>query len=554
MPVGSQFVPTFTTIIQIDFTPIIIPLPLVLDAFILVQSRFRLIWVARSAVSVCTNAFFGTLNLAWSSYNSFYILDISRSYFSEQCYSSRTIQGRYKSDYFIRSGSIFVCCRISTTRFNDEVAKFLWVQFIQSFQASGPAPEMQISAKGFRGFLQSLVALPCRNNAIKTPRVQWIVGPQSTATYNGVDNFALIDCFIFGNLGAPGFRQQLGVALQGFGGTLTVTGNEFSQVGWGILELGNGGSFSSNGAYSDVLFDSNYIHDCYGGVNFRCNSTFPCATVTITNNVWRDISNTITDEAWPLKGFEAFNVKSLTVSNNVFDNIDRGAIGHGGAAKGMAFEAFGIETIGITNNTIRNTAQGFSIRSGPTFGTFPCPSGAINDNFFEQVAFTMLNVSCNSVQGGGSINVGRNAWDPDRGSGPQAGDIVFASAAIQASVEATLFPWRATLDRAALNDGLARNCSSDCGSGRCDFLLTTCYCTNGGTPPSCLASQTAPSSQNTLDPNGQSLSANPAFAIAMIVVLAVVIVGAIAFTIFQVRRYRNRTALAQRGQTYGSGK
>jgi hypothetical protein len=384
--------------------------------------------------------------------------------------------------------------------------------------------------------------------------VEWIIGPKSTATYFGVDNFALIECYIFGNLGAPGYRQQLGVALQGFGGTLTVTGNEFGQVGWGVLELGNGGSFSSNGAYSTVVFDRNIIHDCYGGVNFRCNSTYPCTSVTISNNEWRDISNTITDQAWPLKGFEAFNVKSLTVTNNVFSNIDRGAVGHGGSSKGMAFEAFAIETVAISNNSISNTAQGFSIRSGPTFGAFPCPSGAINDNFFEQVAFAMLNVSCDAIQGGGSIDIGRNAWDPDRGSGPQAGDIVFASPTIKAGTEASLFPWRATLDREAVNGGLARNCSADCGFGKCDFLQGTCYCSNGAAPPACSLSETAPTSQNTLDPNGQSLSSNPAFAIALIVVLAVVIVGAAIFTVFQVRRYRNRKALAQGGQTYGTGK
>ena len=104
---------------------------------------------------------------------------------------------------------------------------------------------------------------------------------------------------------------------------------------------------------------------------------------------------------------------------------------------GMAFECFGVSEVTVTDNVISNTAQGFFLRSGPTFGTYPCPSGSLTGNYFTQVAFAMLNVSCSSVANGGSISIAQNAWDPRSGSGPQPGDIVFASSTIQANTEAT---------------------------------------------------------------------------------------------------------------------
>lgn len=89
------------------------------------------------------------------------------------------------------------------------------------------------------------------------------------------------------------------------------------------MDTGSGSTYSSAGIFTHIQFEHNYVHECYGGTNFRCNSDSYCS-LTIYNNTWEDISSTYSDTQWPLKGFEAFHVATINVTANHFRRIDRG--------------------------------------------------------------------------------------------------------------------------------------------------------------------------------------------------------------------------------------
>jgi hypothetical protein len=203
----------------------------------------------------------------------------------------------------------------------------------------------------------------------------------------------------------------------------------------------------------------------------------------------------------------------------------------------MALETFNLDNFEATGNLVEDTAQGFSIRCPRENLGCQGPSLTITGNTFRQVTFYMLNVSSQSIRDN-RADISGNAWDPDpSGSGPQPGDLVIQNPLVQNLVASTAFPW---LTGSTLGDGLAKNCSNDCGAGECDYVLGVCYCPNRATNPPLCTSLTPTVAANAPDQSlvsGQDLGLNNGFAIALIVVLSLIIVVAVAVVFLLAVRY-----------------
>ncbi len=59
--------------------------------------------------------------------------------------------------------------------------------------------------------------------------------------------------------------------------------------------------YSSPGVFDIVTIENNYIHGCYGAMRLLGNANSRTKLVSIKNNTWDTITNTISSQVWPLQ-------------------------------------------------------------------------------------------------------------------------------------------------------------------------------------------------------------------------------------------------------------
>ncbi|MBN1693304.1 MAG: right-handed parallel beta-helix repeat-containing protein, partial [Dehalococcoidales bacterium] len=160
----------------------------------------------------------------------------------------------------------------------------------------------------------------------------------------------------------------------------------------------------------DIVFNNNYIHDCYGSISFRGDPDQYTNSVTVIGNVFDDYLESASSQAWA--AIEVNIAESLVMHDNSINGVPE--VYWGG--EGQALQIWGINTIDIHDNSFTNCYQGiwvFGGESGGIYGgPYAIPSGAIYNNTI--VGHTDYAIAVESTATGGPLNAARNWWgSPD---------------------------------------------------------------------------------------------------------------------------------------------
>jgi parallel beta-helix repeat protein len=159
-------------------------------------------------------------------------------------------------------------------------------------------------------------------------------------------------------------------------------------------------------ALGDVVFNDNWIHDCYGSISFRGKPDEYTKSVTVVGNLFEDYPESALSQAWA--AIEVNIAESLVVHDNSIDGVPE--VSWGG--EGQALQIWGIDTIDIHDNSFTNCYQGIWVFGGESDGIYggpyPVPSGAIYNNTI--VGNTDYGIAVENTATGGPLDATKNWW------------------------------------------------------------------------------------------------------------------------------------------------
>ena len=215
-----------------------------------------------------------------------------------------------------------------------------------------------------------------------------------------------------------------GFASGTFAGDLTVQKSEFKNIwGWALFESNSGGVPSE--ALTNVNFSKNYIHDSKGAVAIRGLPGTPTTMVTVHDNVWERINDSLGSATGAWAAIEVNRAMKVSIIGNDISGVQENSWG-----EGQALQLWAIGDLNVHHNELLDNHQGIWLVYGNSkFG--PAPTGKIHSN---SIAGNTLNagsfgLNYQQVESvySGTVNAECNWWgaaDGPSGDGPGSGDTV----------------------------------------------------------------------------------------------------------------------------------
>ena len=196
-------------------------------------------------------------------------------------------------------------------------------------------------------------------------------------------------------------------------GDWTWEGNEIKGFrSWFLID--NTHSVAPSGvtnALGDVVFNDNWIHDCYGSIAFRGKLGEKTNSVVVSGNTFEDYPSHALSQAWA--AIEVNIATSLAMYGNSIDGVPEASWG----GEGQALQIWGIDAVDIHCNNFTNCYQGIWVFGGSGGGTYggpyAVPSGAIYNNNIE--GNSDYGVAVESTATGGPLDAENNWWGDDSG-------------------------------------------------------------------------------------------------------------------------------------------